>query len=178
MEDEMKKKHVFLFFICNLCQTFSAETSNYIWNENYNQGLRNRYSRVDSFLEGYNKKEDSCHRDQDKLMESAKKSKDSEKDEVFSCLGKGFVLFKQKKYEEAFNHIYLLSMRRDYAAQYLLGTFYEYGLGNIHKNINSAYNLYVSAYCNSSDDYLIYLADAGISRTIKYIKFNKELESK
>jgi hypothetical protein len=91
-------------------------------------------------------------------------------EDVFDCLGIGWDLFKKRKYNESFNHIYLLSKMKNYQAQYLLGRFYEYGLGDTQKDLKSSYDLYFSVFVNSENDSLKSMSEEGIARTLKQIQ--------
>jgi TPR repeat protein len=87
-------------------------------------------------------------------------------DALFSSLGKGWELFKNKDYENAFSPIYHLANKNNPQAQYLLGEIYENGLGKIFKSFKDASKWYTQAIINSNHLSLKKKAGAGLNRTI------------
>lgn len=108
----------------------------------------------------------SCSLDGIESMIYAVKLDDEKDNDLFYCLGKAWDLFQQREYEKAFSPIYLLSRKDNPQAQFLLGKFYEFGLGKIYKDMKKAAELYTQANVNSDNIYLRKKAVAALNRTI------------
>jgi TPR repeat protein len=114
------------------------------------------------------------------LNEGAKMPKPSRSEDenaLFSGLGVGWALFTQKRYKEAYIHIYCLthsSGLHSFLGQYLLAQYHEYGYGETTRNMNHANTLYLAVLLNCDNDLLSEKAEEGYGRTIKLLKDEKE----
>ncbi len=94
--------------------------------------------------------------------------------ELFTTMGIGWVLFTQKKYEEAFDYICFMALYpglKGYLAYYLLAQYNEYGLGKIPKNIKQANEYYLSVLLHGGNELLTKKAEEGHARTVKRSKY-------
>jgi hypothetical protein len=83
---------------------------------------------------------------------------------LFAVIGVGWASFTQKKYKDAFNHIYLRSLNNCYPSRFLLAEYYEYGLGSTAKDFKVAKDLYSSVMLNCDNELLKRKAEEGHAR--------------
>lgn len=114
--------------------------------------------------------------DLDEVANIPKPFRSHDETSLFSGLGVGWALFTQKRYEEAYSHIYCSTHGRGinvFLGQYLLAQYHEYGFGKTTRNVSHANKLYLTVFLGSSNDLLSAKAEEGYARTIKALHDEK-----
>lgn len=78
-------------------------------------------------------------------------------DNLFCDLGSVWEIFKHGDYDAAFAPLYILACKNNPKAQFLMGIYYENGLGEILKSLRDAAEFYTRVIVNNEHEHTFYL---------------------